>query len=135
MRRLAPWTQAFPSQVALDPAAARHRGRRIYSRDSNRFVALAFRCAVFPKLRALSTHHVFGRSNELLHWQPGWLATSQFGHRWIHDHPDEARAKGWLAPAGLWNVASEEIVMRIYSEELAAFYWVLQRAGIEPPTR
>lgn len=25
-----------------------------------------------------------------------WLAVSAEGHRWIHDHPDEARAHGWL---------------------------------------
>lgn len=125
--------QAFPSQVAPDPAVAKRRERRIYSRDSNRFVVLAFRCAVYPQLRALSTHHVFGRANELLHWQPGWLATSQYGHRWIHDHPEEARVKGWLAPAGLWNVDHEEIIMRIHSEKLSAFYWVLDRAGIERP--
>lgn len=51
----------------------------------------------------IQCHHIYGRRGKLLNWQPGWLAVSCIGHRWIHDHPDEARKRGWLAPVGQWN--------------------------------
>jgi hypothetical protein len=48
-------------------------------------------------------HHIRGRLGKLLLDQNYWLAVSAEGHRWIHDHPGEARAHGWLCAKGDWN--------------------------------
>ena len=48
-------------------------------------------------------HHKRGRLGPLLRDQRHWMAISKQGHRWVHAHPKEARARGWLCEAGLWN--------------------------------
>lgn len=52
-------------------------------------------------------HHVYGRGHggrgPLLSDRRLWMAVSKQGHRWVHSHPAEARARGWLAPAGRYN--------------------------------
>lgn len=50
-------------------------------------------------------HHVRGRLGRLLRDQRFWLAVSKQGHRWIHEHPAQARRYGWLCERGQWNVA------------------------------
>lgn len=54
-------------------------------------------------------HHRFGRIGELLLWTPGWLLLSKQGHRWVHEHVGEARARGWIAPEGLFNSADRSM--------------------------
>jgi len=56
-------------------------------------VALALRGI---KLRTTDIHHKRGRIGPLLLDWNHWLAVSRWGHEWIHQHPAEARARGWL---------------------------------------
>ena len=58
-------------------------------------------CPVAFRLRGIliqttDIHHKRGRIGPLLLDQNHWLAVSRWGHMWIHDHPAEARAYGWL---------------------------------------
>jgi hypothetical protein len=57
---------------------------------------------VSPKLNEV--HHVRGRLGPLLTDRRWWMAVSKAGHRWLHQNPAEARKRGWLCEAGLWNV-------------------------------
>jgi len=41
-------------------------------------------------------HHVNGRTGERLNDETYFLAVSRRGHTWIHEHPEESRALGWL---------------------------------------
>lgn len=41
-------------------------------------------------------HHTNHREGKLLLDERFWLAVSREGHRWIGDHPAEARKRGWL---------------------------------------
>lgn len=52
---------------------------------------------------ATMMHHVRGRLGVLLADERYLMAVSFEGHCWIHDHPDEARKRGWLAQPGEWN--------------------------------
>lgn len=47
-------------------------------------------------VRATEVHHVDGREGSLLNNEATWLAVSRAGHTWIHEHPNEARKRGWL---------------------------------------
>lgn len=41
-------------------------------------------------------HHVRGRGKFLLNDERHWLAVCRRAHRWIHDNPLEATARGWM---------------------------------------
>ncbi len=41
-------------------------------------------------------HHKKGRVGSLLNDTRYWLAVSRVGHQWLHDHPNQARERGWL---------------------------------------
>jgi hypothetical protein len=41
-------------------------------------------------------HHIKGRMGDLLWDVEFFLAVSRRGHTHIHEHPEEAREKGWL---------------------------------------
>lgn len=41
-------------------------------------------------------HHLAGRIGKNFLDQSTWLAVSGPGHDWIHNHPLEARKKGWI---------------------------------------
>lgn len=45
--------------------------------------------------RATEIHHMKGRGRYLLDTVT-WLAVSQSGHRYIHDHPKESYERGWM---------------------------------------
>jgi hypothetical protein len=47
-------------------------------------------------------HHLYGRVGWLLNAVEHWRAVCLTHHRFIHDHPDQAREKGMLAPRGQW---------------------------------
>lgn len=55
--------------------------------------------------RITEVHHTRGRVGRLLLEKKYWLGVSKLGHRWIHEHPEEARKHGWLCEAGKWNSA------------------------------
>jgi hypothetical protein len=46
--------------------------------------------------RATEVHHKAGRIGAALNDESNWMAVSAEGHRWLHDHPKQARARGWL---------------------------------------
>jgi hypothetical protein len=58
--------------------------------------------------RLHAVHHVYGRGHggrgPLLMDERLWICLSLQGHRWVHSHQTEARALGFLAPLGQWNV-------------------------------
>ncbi len=94
----------------------------IYVEEAREFVRAAIErgetCPVVEAIRKLrngmkyghpicarlnEVHHRFGRLGELLEWQPGWMAVSKQGHRWIHSNIEEAMKRGWIGPKGTWN--------------------------------
>lgn len=48
-------------------------------------------------INSCDIHHKAGRTGKNYLDESTWMAVSRDGHRWIHDHPKEARARGWLA--------------------------------------
>src|SRR5438034_2593969 len=86
----------------------------IYRRQVASFLKRNPFCAVFPKLSAIDCHHAYGRVGKLLLWEPGFRSVSFAGHRWIEEHPIEARRRGLLGPKGTWNnyQAAVKTVMR-----------------------
>lgn len=126
MNRKAPWTTAFPEQVKRTPKRMKPPKRRKPIRQvSNRraaemaiyrkAVTLALRnawedglwCPVFGLNPVEEIHHKRGRAGRLLLDTRHWLAVSRDGHRWIHDHPLEARMRGWMCAKGDWNRPDE----------------------------
>ena len=71
--------------------------------SAKRAFLIGKRCAVYPLYAASEVHHKRGRLGPLLVDKRYWLAVSAQGHRWIHEHPEEARRRGWLAKPGQWN--------------------------------
>ena len=47
-------------------------------------------------LQTTEIHHKAGRIGDKLFDDSLFLAVSRKGHSWIHEHPKEAREKGWL---------------------------------------
>lgn len=126
----APWVKCFPDQARkLRPSQKRGNDAVLYRADSREFLAslrlAGYTCPVMAKFDQLSpefqaelivpwtgnrrsnkiseTHHRFGRVRGLLRWQAGWAGLSRFGHRAVHQFPEEARRHGWLAQVGWWN--------------------------------
>lgn len=109
--RPAPWVSAFQEQ-RRSKVKAKSRLKPVGSsrlRQRCRYVIAMTRwlvgkhCAVYPNKMAYQVHHIRGRVGRLLLDERYWLPVSFAGHRWIHDHPEEARRKGWLADGGCWN--------------------------------
>lgn len=46
--------------------------------------------------RSCDIHHTRGRTGTNYLDESTWMAVSREAHIWIHDHPREARAKGYL---------------------------------------
>jgi hypothetical protein len=65
-------------------------------------------CPVFPEQPVVDVHHTRGRSGRLLLMEEFWIAVSRRGHRWIHDHPAEARRAGLLCALGEWNTMPKD---------------------------
>lgn len=105
------------------PKRARELAR--YRREAAEFLKSAIKhggfCPVsasMPQLRIrgaswklTEVHHIRGRCGSLLLDKRFWMAVSKDGHRWIHDHPDTARDRGWLATEGQWNTVPKERAM------------------------
>lgn len=53
------------------------------------------KCPVFPHLNTTDVHHMKGRVGSLYLDVRFWLAVSREGHKWIEEHPKEAKKKGW----------------------------------------
>jgi hypothetical protein len=87
-----------------DPRKVSHTA---YVKQKKRFLAVHKYCARYSWAHSTQIHHVRGKLGPLLTDERFWLPVSFAGHRWIHDHPDEARAKGLLAAIGEWNMPTE----------------------------
>lgn len=116
-RSKAIWTQlpqyrkrSIKSQRRLQ----RIRDKRQYTREARAFITAMLMnpstqwCVIAAlelkqAARVTQVHHFAGRIGKLLLWKHGWLAVSDIGHRWLHTHVKEAREKGWICPAGMWN--------------------------------
>lgn len=63
----------------------------------SRFHACACSMALFGcHQNATEIHHTAGRIGKNFLDESTWLPMSRDAHTWIHQHPSEARAKGWL---------------------------------------
>lgn len=51
--------------------------------------------------RATEVHHKKGRVGNLLLDENYWLGVSHEGHKYIEEHPEEAKARGWSV-SRLW---------------------------------
>jgi hypothetical protein len=65
-------------------------------------------CQVYLRLTgerhpATQCHHYQGRRGSLLLYREYWIPVSFAGHRYIDDHPNEARELGLLCPLGFYN--------------------------------
>ena len=94
-------------RTRLRPVSLRHgialreyyRKRKLFlSRPENRVCSVA-RALWGLNLPTTDIHHRLGRIGPLLTNERHWLAVSRESHRWIHDHPAQARARGWLGGA------------------------------------
>lgn len=122
VKKKALWHTAFPAQVDNRAAQRKTSDKRLYRDEASAYVAVAVAAgltcpvvAAIPELRdgrryghrisgkLNEVHHMNGRRGRLLRYQLFWTALSKQGHRWVHQHPKEAREHGWLCAAGLWN--------------------------------
>ena len=79
----------------------RAKEMRTYSAMRKTFLAAHPVCVVAEALwgskrRTTDIHHRAGRYNGNYLNEATWLAVSREAHQWIHDHPKEARERGWL---------------------------------------
>lgn len=69
--------------------------------------------------RITEVHHPYGRGHggrgPLLMDERLWIGMARIGHRYVHNHPAWARANGFLAPVGQYNmpVPLDAIVVRL----------------------
>lgn len=109
------------------PKAKDSPEKRLYRAEAREFVRAAIeaggRCPVVAAVKELrdgrkyghpisdklnEVHHMRGRLGTLLRDQRFWIALSKQGHRWVHEHPAEARRLGFLCQPGEWNVPVPE---------------------------
>jgi predicted HNH restriction endonuclease len=105
--RRALWVAVFGPKPMTRKARARDQyNRRVRVWLSGKKCEACGRIApgVHPR-GASQCHHKHGRGwrGELLMVEDLWLPVCAGCHRWIHDHPAQARKLGLLAKAGEWN--------------------------------
>lgn len=99
---------------AAERRAKKLRDRREYRRLAHEFVTDALidpmrqwcpvaKCVFNERILVSQCHHFRGRLGRLLIAKQFWLAVSDKGHRFIHDHIGIARKLGWIAKSGDWN--------------------------------
>lgn len=77
----------------------RRREGRDYSERRAKFLDAHLLCQVRTPVCfgiAQDVHHVSGRLGSNYLDETTWLAVCRHCHDWIHQHPSEARARGWL---------------------------------------
>lgn len=106
------WLSALPRRNPNRPRNGKSQARESYRTRRDRFLA-KLRNKLCPvalavwkrKVPVAEVHHTRGRIGTLLNDERYWLAVSLIGHRWIHEHPQAARERGWLAERGSWGTA------------------------------
>lgn len=131
--RKAPWTSAFPEQMATafsttEDTPAQRKAIRSVSKVKAKSDAvyrarvkawlmepehllLCKACAPVSRslgfskypIRATQCHHRFGRRGRLKLWQPGWMPVCAECHDWIHRNVGNAQTLGLIAPDGIWD--------------------------------
>jgi len=88
----------------------RAKEERIYRQQVKEWLRLPENkfCQVYLRLigehrLATQCHHFQGRRGSLLLYRAFWIPVSMEGHKWIDDHPAEARELGLLCPLGFYN--------------------------------
>lgn len=76
----------------------------LYAKRKRLYLKLHPICEACHKAKATDLHHSRGRSGQLLVLAQYFQALCSTCHRWVHDNPKEAQAKGLLAGPGDWNV-------------------------------
>lgn len=107
--RPAPWTQSVVLRRGkrLGPNNAQREARaQAYSVEKRDFLAVNRKCERCRFRDSEDVHHVRGRSGALLLDKRWWEPLCRRCHRWIHDHPADARMQGWLAERGEWGKAT-----------------------------
>lgn len=74
----------------------REREQKIYLFLREKFLIEHPVCEICRRRASLDIHHRKGRYGKLLTDVLWWMAACRFCHQHIHDHPAEARKKGWL---------------------------------------
>lgn len=79
-------------------SAKRAEQNKIYKRLRELFLRVNPLCQVYPFRQATEVHHTYSGKDRSKHFLQvsTWMAVSREGHNHIHDHPKEAREKGWL---------------------------------------
>lgn len=80
---------------------ARHRVHEEHARGLRVVTAIGAHGVPWPVLsadipRSTDIHHKAGRTGSNYLDTSTWMAVSRAAHDWIHTHPKEARARGWL---------------------------------------
>ena len=84
------------------PIAKKSAKRKVkdveYKKLNQQFLKDNPMCAVYPSKMAIEVHHTYcGKDRDKYYLDTTtWLPVSREGHNWIHNNPNEARAKGWL---------------------------------------
>lgn len=103
---------SFASRMRAKQPKEYLRAKRAFFRDhqakhggylSSSGTSLNSVCEVCHKRHPLSVHHTRGRTGALRDTKEFFLAVCFKCHRWIHDNPEEARKRGWIAKAGDWG--------------------------------
>ena len=76
-------------KLAKERKTYRDLREEFLARPENRF------CAVYPSIPSCQVHHKAGRIGSRLNDTSLWLAVSDVGHRFIEEHPEIAKEKGW----------------------------------------
>lgn len=84
-----------PKRKTLSPVSEKRMKQLAEYRDKRPEFLKEKRCPVTGGA-ATEVHHMDGREGERLLDFSKCIAVSRDGHRWIHEHPAEAREKGWL---------------------------------------
>ncbi len=98
-----------PLKRSGKPLARRKAPRRVSKAQSAEDRVYRIRCKAVKEVRTececgcgrttathfLDVHHKEGRGVNYLR-ENTWMIVCRPCHRWIHDHPGQARAKGWL---------------------------------------
>lgn len=67
-----------------------------YGKRRKKFLAARPKCQACYKSPSRDVHHVHGRYGSAYLDVNTWMAVCRHCHDWIHQHPKDARVRGWL---------------------------------------
>ncbi len=103
-RKLAIWTKLPNAKVySVNARGETVERRRQYIKSKRRFLKENPVCQCCFDAKSSELHHRNGRLAALLTLEKFWIALCSTCHRFVHDHPSWARARGLLCAQGQWN--------------------------------